>query len=358
MLSRLAGVIFGAFLVVAVAAAGCAEEEEGPPPAEEGTITIVDSAGREVTVVQPLERVVVLASQPAEVIAALGAQDKVIGITENHVLRDPITRVVYEGRPSVGEILAPSVERILELEPELVISIGAWAGAREAALSLDEQLKPHDIPVALIDCLPDPDAIRRDAMTLGKVFQREQRAQEYVDFFQEHLDLVAERTQALEPAERVRAFMDVMDYTVTDWGHEMVVAAGGTDIAADIDVPSATVSSEWVLERNPEVIVARAMPPNLLGYGVSTDEGAKGEWQEIMDRPGWELIDAVKNERVYLLAFEICSAPRAPIGILYMAKWSYPDLFEDLDPGQVHSDFLERFFGFEEYEGIFAYPKS
>jgi len=357
-LSALARFISGALLVIVVAAVACGEEEATAPSAEEMTTTIVDSADREVAVVQPLERVVVLASQPAEVIAALGAQDKVIGVTENHVLRDPITSVVYQDKPSVGEILAPSAEKILELKPDLVISIGAWAGASEAALALDEQLKPHNIPVALIDCLPDIEAIVRDVRTLGKLFQKEQRAQEYVDFFQQQLDLVGERTQGLQSAERASALMDVTDYTVTDWGHKMIVAAGGTDIAADVDLPSATVSSEWVLERNPEVIVVRAMPANLLGYGVSSDEQAKQKWQEIIGRPGWELVDAVKNGTVYLLAFEVCSAPRAPIGILYMAKWFYPERFKDLDPGQVHSDFLERFFGFEEYEGIFVYPES
>lgn len=327
-------------------------------PTEE--ITIIDSAAREVTVPQPLERVVVLASQPAEVIAALGAQDNVIGVTENHVLRDPITGMVYQGRPSVGEILNPSVERILELEPQLVISISAWAGARQAALSLADQLKPYGIYVALIDCLPDVEAIFRDVATLGKLFDKEEKAEEYIGFFQKYLNLIAERTQDLDPSERTRVYMEVVDYTVTSWGHRMIVAAGGDDVAADIvtATPSVRVSPEWILERNPQVVVARAMPPRLMGYGVTDSEQVQEKWQEIIDRPGWAGIEAVRSGRVYLLAFEICSAPRAPIGILYMAKWFYPDLFQDLEPDQVHKEFLQQFFGLEEYPGLFVYPEG
>lgn len=325
-----------------------------------GKVTINDAAGRVITVSSPLERVVVLASQPAEVIAALGAQDAVVGVTANHVLRDPITKEVYQGRPSVGEILNPNVERILELDPQLVISIGAWGGARQAALALADQLAPYGIPVALIDCFPDVNSIFRDVATLGKLFGREEKAQEYIDFFKGYLDLIASRTQGLAPSERTRAYLEVMDYTVTSWGHRMIAAAGGEDVAAGAveKTPSVRVSPEWVLAQNPQVIVARAMPPRLMGYGTTENSRIRAEWNDIASRPGWDGMDAVRKGRVYLLAFEICSAPRAPIGILYLAKWFYPDLFSDLDPGAVQREFLARFFGITDYPGVFIYPEG
>ena len=152
--------------------------------------------------------------------------------------------------------------------------------------------------------------------------------------------------------------MEVMDYTVTDWSHKMIVAAGGADVMADIGLPHARVSSEQVVARNPQVIVVRAMPPNLLGHDTSGEQKVRDTWQAILDRPGWGAIDAVSNRKVYLLAFEICSAPRSPIGILHMAKWFYPELFPDLDPEQVHHEFLGKFFGLEDYSGMFTYPQD
>ena len=324
-----------------------------PPPRER--LTIVDSTGAEVSVPQPLERVVVLASQPAEVIAALGAHDKVVGVTR-HVLRDAITRMVYKGKPSVGEILSPSVERILELKPQLVVTVGAWSGAREAASGIAERLRRYDIALAYIDCFPDADTVLRDTQTLGRLFHKERRAKEYVAFFKKYLDLIKQRTQRLEPSKRTRVYMGAAAYAVTHWGHKMVAAAGGLDIAADVPTPWARLSAEWILGKDPQVIVARAMPARSLGYGVVEEQNAGAQRQALLNRPGWAGVRAVRDGKVYLLAFEVCSAPRAPIGILYMAKWFYPELFEDLDPDAVHKEFLREFFGFQEYEGMFVYP--
>ncbi len=43
-----------------------------------------------------------------------------------------------------------------------------------------------------------------------------------------------------------------------------------------------------------------------------------------------------------------------------MAKWFYPDLFEDLDPQAIHQEYLTRFQGLDydldEY-GVFVYPE-
>jgi iron complex transport system substrate-binding protein len=44
-----------------------------------------------------------------------------------------------------------------------------------------------------------------------------------------------------------------------------------------------------------------------------------------------------------------------PVGLCYLAKWFYPDLFPDLDPEAIHSDFMTEFMNYEP-EGVFAYP--
>lgn len=345
-------------LCVTVVGVSCSRPgAEQKAPAGGATVNVVDSTGRTIAVPQPLERVVVLASQPAEVIAALGCKDRVVGVTEDHVLRDAVTRMVFQGTPSVGGIRSPSVEKILELRPQAVISIGGWQEARQAALDLADKLAPHGVPVICLDCFPDAEVIFRDVTTMGKMFRAEQRAQEYVSFWKEQLDAVAKLVAQVEPARRVRAYLEVGDHTVTQQGHRMIVAAGGVDICGEVTAP-ARVSPEVVLEKNPDVIVVRAMPPGILGYGVSDLAKAKSAWEGIMGRPGWGQVNAVKNKRVHLLAFEIFSAPRAPIGILWLAKWFYPDLFRDLDPDAVHRQFLERFLSIKEYPGTFVYPPS
>ena len=74
-----------------------------------------------------------------------------------------------------------------------------------------------------------------------------------------------------------------------------------------------------------------------------------------MNRPSFRQLEAVKNGRVYLLSSEIWTGPRAPISILYIAKWCYPDRFKDMDPEAVHRDWLLTWHD-KELKGIYVYP--
>ena len=51
--------------------------------------------------------------------------------------------------------------------------------------------------------------------------------------------------------------------------------------------------------------------------------------QEMLDRPELARVNAVKNKRVYLLSYEIWTGARTPVGMLYIAKWCYPERFKD-----------------------------
>jgi iron complex transport system substrate-binding protein len=49
------------------------------------------------------------------------------------------------------------------------------------------------------------------------------------------------------------------------------------------------------------------------------------------------------------------------IGFAYIAKWLYPDLFEDLDPKALHQEYLTRFLKLDydlDERGVFVYPEK
>ncbi len=60
-----------------------------------------------------------------------------------------------------------------------------------------------------------------------------------------------------------------------------------------------------------------------------------------------------------MLLYEFGCSPRVPITIAYMAKWFYPDLFDDLDPQALHQEYIDDFCGIN-YDvaehGVFIYP--
>ncbi|NDJ77211.1 MAG: ABC transporter substrate-binding protein, partial [Chloroflexi bacterium] len=84
-------------------------------------------------------------------------------------------------------------------------------------------------------------------------------------------------------------------------------------------------------------------------------------YEEIINRPGWDNIDAVKNGRVYIIKSDVFLTFRYPVGLLYYATWFHPELFADIDPAAVHQEAITTFFGAEEWETLsqhetFVYP--
>lgn len=47
----------------------------------------------------------------------------------------------------------------------------------------------------------------------------------------------------------------------------------------------------------------------------------------------------------------------APIGISYCAKWFYPEQFDEMDPQELHKEYLEEWLG-APYQGVWAYPQE
>jgi iron complex transport system substrate-binding protein len=92
-------------------------------------------------------------------------------------------------------------------------------------------------------------------------------------------------------AARPTVFVEVWHDPVTTAGKESFVAdlielAGGRNIGNEASTPYYTVSSEWVIARNPDVIIALYMAG---GTNVPPVAG----------RAGWSAVAAVKNGRVY-----------------------------------------------------------
>ena len=121
------------------------------------------------------------------------------------------------------------------------------------------------------------------------------------------------------------------------------------------------VSVEWIIGENPDVYVARLSASNPTG-GYGSDEGTdyQAYYDEIMGLTGFEYINAVKDNRVHIITGHITYRVAIPIGIAYQATWYHPEVFADLDPQELHQEFIDRFcpgldFDVSEH-GVFVYP--
>jgi iron complex transport system substrate-binding protein len=128
------------------------------------TITIVDGKGYSVNVSTPVLEVVSISSRASEVICALGAGDRIVGRDSYSVFPPSL-----EDAPIVAKFsYSPSVELILELEPDLVIA--------DSMLPAESRKTIEDagIPV-IVETSWDPTTIGTPVSHLGILLERGSR---------------------------------------------------------------------------------------------------------------------------------------------------------------------------------------
>lgn len=314
------------------------------------TISVKDSKGKSVTVPFEPKRVVVMNNAVAEIIYVLGAKDKVVGVSNDLKFPQDLSK-----KNKVGKAFTPDIEKVMQLKPDLVFGYGEYVKKEQV-----DKLKTANIPFISIDGFKNK-SLDSDIETLGKIFNKEDRAKEYVSFIDKYMNLVKDRTSKLKPEEKVSAYWEgYSDYNTVSKGasgDEILSMIGAENIAKDQPVAYPKVSNEWIIEKNPKYIVKTPMTNISFGYGVSDNQAVSAVYNKVITRTGWEKIDAVQNKKVYMVSNEITTSARGMIGICYLAKLCYPDLFKDLDPEAVHKEMLKKFYGIE-YKGNWIYPQN
>ena len=311
--------------------------------ASSDTVTIVDYTGKSVEVPSPVETVISLSSYASEILCALGGEDMIIGRDSYSTYSPDLEDVPIVGQSSYS----PSIELILELDSDVVIA--------DTMLSDDnrENIESGGVPVIVIRS-GDPERTMTIIRDLGLILGKNERAEELIAFIDRYHSIVEGRTADLEEEDKPV----VLGEWASPWNAatpgtgfgDKIAAAGGISIAAD-ETPGTyvVVRSEWVAERDPDVIIFQKSGTN------HTLEGLEQTRNEILSRPGLSDVAAVRDGRVYVVTSGIMGGAPSIISDLYFAKWFHPDLFEDIDPEEVHEELIQEFFGLE-LEGVYVCP--
>jgi iron complex transport system substrate-binding protein len=311
---------------------------------KEGTITIVDQTGAAVNVSTPVHRIVSIIG--TEFICALGGQDKIVGRSMLTTDEEAIVPPSILDVPVVAETsFSVNLELVLELEPDLVL----------ADEGLDDAIrtKLQDAGVAVLEEMSM--APRRETFikNLGLILDAEEKANEYIEYEAYYENLVKERVATLTESDKPSVYFEWykpwFSTAKGDAYHEMITTAGGINIAADEPIVTPELSPEYVTEKNPDIVV------RMLTYLDGEDLAAyQTLHDELSSRSALSESNAVKEGKVYIIKNTALVARRT-IGLLYLAKWFHPTLFEDIDPAAVHQEMIQKFFG-TNIEGVFAYP--
>ena len=328
---------------------------------KEKELTVVDTADRIVTVKKPIKRIVVAVTQHLEPLRLLKVQkDIIVGRVERF---DSSFFPELSDVPSVGFGRTLDIEKILNLHPDAVL-LSSLRGFMMKPTA--DALESAGIRVLAFNC-QTPAIHREEVKKLGYIFDKEEEAEEYLDWREEILKLVKEKVEKIPEEDKPKvyfapSFKDGVYYSYGQYAY--IAETGGKDIFADQPGSYMSVDPEVIIERKPEIIV-RVAPWTAGGYGVDADDTTemKALREEIMSRPELQNVAAVKNGRVYIIANHLVSFfPRAGckqfLQIAYMAKWFHPELFEDLDPKAIHQEYLTRFQGLDidlDEKGVFVY---
>ena len=325
------------------------------------TLTITDGVGRQVMVPDPLTRIAAASgSYGPEAILALDAREALVGVgdyAKRHALH---IAPLLQNIPGVG-LKEPSAEKILEIAPQAVIFYECYYPYPQALM---DALKRAGISPIMMD-FHRPEVFERNIRIMGKLLGKAGRAEQLIAFENRILDRIKQRVGRIPPDQRRRVFLeqyhDLQTVTADNPDHLLLTVCGGIDIFSDRGPsPSLTamVSPEAVIERNPQVIIKHTSSNRIInsGYAATNADDLKAIRNRVMNRPGWENIDAVKKGRVYMLNTET-KATHPSVYCAYIAKWLYPDLFDDLDPVAIYRQWMETFLEVR-YKGIYAYPEK
>ena len=183
----------------------------------------------------------------------------------------------------------------------------------------------------------------------GELFGKQEQAEELVDFYQKPVDYINEQLKQVTDRKKVYweygdDYSTCIPGTSNDGWHNMILMAGGINIFGDASLAGKDIDPEQILTEDPDLIVKIYAGKNVIGNsGVFTappQEEFAEKADEMLQRPGWKDLKAVKEGNFYLNTAFMSGGLGKMIGAAYMAKWLYPDLMTDLDPDAIFTQWM------------------
>ncbi|MHC1610285.1 MAG: helical backbone metal receptor [Candidatus Methanospirareceae archaeon] len=255
-------------------------------PVGAGTLSITDDFGRNVTLEKIPERIISLSPANTEILFAIGAGDRVVGVTEycNYPAE-------AEEREEVGGVSTVSIEKVVSLEPDLVL--GDELNGKETFERLEE------LNITVVGLNPvNVSGILDDIILVGKITGEETNASALVTDMERRLEEIKNKTRDVKrPKVALITWHDPIwvagSGTVQD---EVIEIAGGENLFSDLNDWD-TVSLETFIDRNPDVIIVS------VGHGVAGMQ----PYDYILSEERLKVVNAVKNDRVYTIDADVIS---------------------------------------------------
>lgn len=330
-------------LVLSTLCIGCSNKQKAgtaSQQAEEQKIIVTDSLGRQIEIPDKIERIVMIYPIGGYMVFMLGEQDKLVGIdtrSMNSALLNAL-KPGFSSLPSPGGPGGTNVEELIALKPDLVIS----SGTNEKYIETLEKrgLRVFSVVAENLEQLKD------SMKNLGKALGKEDKAAQFIEYYDKTIEMLQKRTKNLQPEERPGVYLVGRDGLLSTcsenmYQHFIIDLAGGKNVAADRDGATPgqgwlKISPEQLIKWNPDLIVVAQYASGITPEQILTDERLQG-------------INAVKNKQVFWFPSKLNSwdnpTPQAALGIKWLAKKIHPDKFQNINIEKETDDFFMMFYG-------------
>ncbi len=282
---------------------------------------IRDDRGKEVCFEKPPERIVCLVPSLTELLFAMGAGNRVAGVTFHDLYPSGATL-----RPVVGGFFSPSTEKIRSLSPDLLIV----ADLHHDRIPGWEKICPVvQWNIGSINRAYELTAV------LGRLCGCEAQALEVTEASRKDMERIAKIVGRvhMEKRKRVLRLMgrdSLMTPGDDSFQNELIRAAGG--------IPPKTGKNGAIVSMEPEEFTA--FNPQMM-YGCGEDRSAESG---LLSRPIFKNVDAVKNRAIRFYPCDLTCRASSRMGhfVGSLAADLYPDLFRNSDPNNLRPDLAEE----------------
>lgn len=330
------------------------EESDLEGVSNTGTHVIVDHLGYEVEVPYEIDRIAVgnILPIPSVLTVFFDSAQKLVGISPNSMsaaengLLGELYPEILNAKTDHMNGTEINLEELMKLEPDIVIYSASQpeqgeqlrnAGFAAVALSVNKW-EYNAI-----------ETLNQWILLLSEIFPENDKTEVVANYSREIYEMVQQRVASLPEEQKERVFF-LFKYTDTNlqtsgskfFGQFWAEAIGAVNVAEEIQMDNQVdANMEQIYAWNPSTIFitnfTEAQPEDLYTNAIGNYD--------------WSAVDAVKNQKVYKMPLGMYRSytPGAdtPVTLLWFAKTTYPELFEDIDIVQEARDYYREVFGVE-----------
>lgn len=273
---------FAVLLLVCLFPLAACKSENGATQTEIKTRDVTDDLGRKVKIPERVERVVSLAPNLTENIFAVGAGDRLVGVTSFCNFPEEAKKI-----QKIGDTVNPNIETILALKPQIV-----FVSTASQIETFTKTLESRGITVFVTNP-KDLNDVLINLRQFGEIFGTRERTATLLNELQQRILAVDEQTR---DKPKVKTFMQISKEPLFTIGKEsflteIIERAGGESVTKAVETAYPKISKETALAFNPEAIILSDSPDNIEPNEVFVNS------------------PAVKNKKVFKISADILSRP-------------------------------------------------